>query len=271
MQLQRHVANCWRPCTCAESVCSATTSGAFVKVCWMCFVRYAESRRLMKLCPDELLAKCYTKPTSLHQAAETFCSIREVSELGGRPLAPLSADCSMAGRGPFKAVCNVIPPVTSCRPGSSGSANAGRLLAFANSACPTFDFELRCEVVAMRSAPQLLAAWRWLRVHAACSAPGRSVRRPCRAVRRMLLRSRVCDGSVHSPRTGGCNFQLIPQRLPHGTGLTWANTHHGMQGVSKYALCGPGSPWPPSCSSARPPSTSTCTTCRSQRGLHCCT
>ena len=71
---------------------------------------------------------------------ETFCSIREVSELGGRPLAPLSADCSMAGRGPFKAVCNVIPPVTSCRPGSSGSANAGRLLAFANSACPTFDF-----------------------------------------------------------------------------------------------------------------------------------
>ena len=160
-----------------------------------------------------------------------------------------------------------------CRRGSAGSASAARRQIYTiGYLVSKHNFDICVsEVVAMRSAPQLLAAWRWLRVHAACSAPGRSVRRPCRAVRRMLLRSRVCDGSVHSPRTGGCNFQLIPQRLPHGTGLTWANTHHGMQGVSKYALCGPGSPWLPSCSSARPPSTSTCTTCRSQRGLHCCT
>ncbi|CAE7254958.1 unnamed protein product, partial [Symbiodinium necroappetens] len=39
-------------------------------------------------------------------------------------------------------------------------------------------FRKRGKVVAMRSAPQLLAAWRWLRVHAACFAHGQFMRRP---------------------------------------------------------------------------------------------
>eukprot|EP00439_Symbiodinium_sp_Y106_P080062 s740_g18.t2 len=82
-----------------------------LEVCWMCFVRYAESRRLMKL----------------------YRSWADVHWLRSRLTAAWQAWLQW--------------------------------------------FRKRGKVVAMRSAPQLLAAWRWLRVHAACSAPGRSVRR----------------------------------------------------------------------------------------------
>ena len=71
-----------------------------------------------------------------------------------------------------------------CRRGSAGSASAARRQIYTiGYLVSKHNFDICVsEVVAMRSAPQLLAAWRWLRVHAACSAPGRSVRRPCRAV-----------------------------------------------------------------------------------------
>jgi len=82
-----------------------------LEACWMCFVRYAESRRLMKL----------------------YRSWADVHWLRSRLTAAWQAWLQW--------------------------------------------FRKRGKVVAMRSAPQLLAAWRWLRVHAACSAPGRSVRR----------------------------------------------------------------------------------------------
>lgn len=131
---------------------AAEASCKLLKVCWMYFLRYAESRRLMKL----------------------YRSWADVHWLRSRLTAAWQAWLQW--------------------------------------------FRKRGKVVAMRSAPQLLAAWRWLRVHAACSAHGQRV-----------CRLQLPDAAAASP------WQPVAAELLFGPAPFDVHPHH-MQAVQPALL-----------------------------------